>query len=177
MPGKVRNLATLGGPNKGVAEIPNCSEGLICEVINFIAKNLVYFDKVQDFLGPAGYFRDPTDLDKYLADSVFLPLTNNEKDDKSSDIKDRFSSLNGALLVMFSEDTVVYPKESEWFWELQSDYKTVKNVNETDFYLNDYIGLKELDEAGKVTYASFAGNHLQFTDEEIDNIVVPFLMS
>ena len=56
-------------------------------------------------------------MDKYLADSVFLPYLNNETGDdviKAAN-KARFSALNSAMLVMFSEDTVVYPKESEWF--------------------------------------------------------------
>jgi len=71
----------LGGPNRGVAAIPNCGDGgLMCDIVDFIADNLVYFDIVQDFFGPAGYFRDPRDLEKYLADSVFLPYTNNERD-------------------------------------------------------------------------------------------------
>jgi len=34
---------------------------------------------------------------------------------------------------MFSEDTMVYPKESEWFWELQAD-DTVKKLEETEFF-------------------------------------------
>lgn len=84
-----------------------------------------------------------------MEDSVFLPYVNNEKN-KTDSIKERFTALNGALFVMFSEDTMVFPKESEWFWELQADEKTVKPVNETDFYINDYIGLKQLTEAGKV---------------------------
>jgi hypothetical protein len=29
--------------------------------------------------------------------------------------KERFSALNAAMLVMFTEDTMVWPKESEWF--------------------------------------------------------------
>lgn len=114
----MRNLVTLGGPHRGVAAIPNCGDGgLMCDIVDFIADNLVYFDVVQDFFGPAGYFRDPRDLDKYLADSVFLPYTNNERD-VSVTINKRFSALNGAMLVMFDADTVVYPKESEWFWEM-----------------------------------------------------------
>jgi len=77
----VRNMVTLGGPHKGVAAIPNCGyAGVLCEMIDFVADNLVYFNIVQDFCGPAGYFRDPRDLDKYLADSVFLPYVNNEKE-------------------------------------------------------------------------------------------------
>jgi hypothetical protein len=34
---------------------------------------------------------------------------------------------------MFSEDTVVYPRESEWFWELEAD-GSVKKLEDTDFY-------------------------------------------
>ena len=163
MPGKVRNLATLGGPNKGVAAIPNCVSGVICVAINFVARNMVYFKAIQDFVGPAGYFRDPSDLQTYLADSVFLPYTNNEKN-KTDSIKQRFTSLNGVLLVMFSEDTMVFPKESEWFWELQADLKTVLPVNQTDFYVNDYIGLRQMEEQGKIQYVTFQGEHLQFTE-------------
>jgi len=43
----VRNMVTLGGPHRGVAAIPNCGEGgIFCEIIDFIADNLVYFDIV-----------------------------------------------------------------------------------------------------------------------------------
>lgn len=117
MPGKVRNMATLGGPNKGVGAIPQCWDGVICDVVNYIARKLVYLSIVQELCGPCGYFRDPSNMDTYLADSVFLPYANNEKD-QSATIKERFSALNGVLLGMFSEDTMVYPKESEWFYEL-----------------------------------------------------------
>lgn len=44
--GKVRNLVTLGGPNMGVAAIPGCFTGMFCNILNFIAKNLVYFKEV-----------------------------------------------------------------------------------------------------------------------------------
>jgi len=127
----------------------------MCDIIDFIADNLVYFDVVQNFFGPAGYFRDPRDLEKYLADSVFLPLTNNERD-YDANINKRFGELNGAMFVMFSEDTVVYPRESEWFWELQADGSILK-VEDTDFYKNDNIGLKTLMDAGKVIFEEFEG--------------------
>jgi len=127
----------------------------MCDIIDFIADNLVYFDIVQNFFGPAGYFRDPRDLEKYLADSVFLPFTNNERD-VDANINKRFGELNGAMFVMFSEDTVVYPRESEWFWELQADGSILK-VEDTDFYKNDNIGLRKLMEAGKVVFEEFEG--------------------
>ncbi len=84
--------------------------------------------------------------------------------------------MNGAMLVMFDADTVVYPKESEWFWEMEADGSVTK-VEDTDFYKNDNIGLKALNEAGKVQFLSFPGQHLTITDDQIDNIISPFLMS
>jgi len=171
----VRNMVTLGGPHKGVAATPGCSDGIFCDIINMIVDEFVYFKDIQEFIGPAGYFRDPTQLDRYLEDSVFLPYVNNEKD-KSATYESRFEKLNGAMLVMFSGDTVVFPKESEWFWELQAD-GTVTNVLDTDFYKSDYIGLKKLNEAGKVKFIEWPGEHLQFTMEQVDLVVVPFLMS
>lgn len=76
---------------------------------------------------------------------------------------------------MFTEDTVIYPKETAWFWQLQAD-GSILPVNGTDFYKNDYIGLRALQEAGKVQYESFEGNHLQFTEDQIKNVIVPFLL-
>jgi hypothetical protein len=48
-----------------------------------------------------------------------LPALNNEKTQGKgvfSQLKSqRFSDLNGALLIKFSEDTMIYPKETAWF--------------------------------------------------------------
>lgn len=163
--GKVRNLVTLGGPNMGVAAIPNCIDGFLCSVINFVAKQLVYFQIVQDWIGPAGYFRNPSDLSDYINYSVFLPYVNGEKQDNNTEaVYSRFSTLNAALFVMFNQDTIIYPKETAWFWQLQADGRILP-VNQTDFYKNDLIGFRTLDEAGKISFESFDGNHLQFNDD------------
>jgi len=42
MPGKVRNVLTMGGPHMGVDAIPGCFTGFTCDVLNFFARNLVY---------------------------------------------------------------------------------------------------------------------------------------
>jgi len=46
MPGTVRNMATFGGPHKGVASTPNCLSGPICDAINFVVRNMVYFKDI-----------------------------------------------------------------------------------------------------------------------------------
>lgn len=78
--------------------------------------------------------------------------------------------------MMFNEDTVVYPKESEWFQSYDENMNLLP-VEETDFYQNDYLGLKTLNEAGKITFSSVDGDHLQFSTDDIDNTIVPFLLS
>ena len=114
--GQARNLVTIGGPNMGVSATPHCFEGIICDMLNYIVDSLVYFSVIQDSVGPAGYFRDPRDIKNYLEYSVFLPYINNEKPETRDEvIRSKFSSLNGAMLIMFSNDTMIYPKETAWF--------------------------------------------------------------
>jgi palmitoyl-protein thioesterase len=42
MPGKVRNVLTIGGPHMGVDAIPGCFTGTMCKILNFFAKQIVY---------------------------------------------------------------------------------------------------------------------------------------
>ena len=78
------------------------------------------------------------------------------------------------MLVMFSEDHMVYPKESEWFQTLDSKGNLL-NLEDSDFYKQDYIGVKTLNEAGKIKFVSIKGDHLRFQESDIENTFVPFL--
>jgi len=85
MPGKVRNMVTLGGPHMGVDKVPNCLSGILCDIVNSVADALVYNPFVQKHLSPAGYFRNVKNLGEYERRSVFLPALNNEMDGSSFD--------------------------------------------------------------------------------------------
>ena len=76
-------------------------------------------------------------MERYISDSVFLPDLNNERGDDATklDAKNKFESLDAVMLVMFTEDTVVHPKESEWFQQLGEDNTTVQPLEESDFYI------------------------------------------
>ena len=177
--GKVRNLSSIGGPNMGVIDIPHCFSGALCKIVNSVARDFVYTGIVQNILGPAGYFRDTYHYDRYTERSVFLPHLNNEGSDSDADKaarKERFSSLNGLQLMMFTEDSMVYPKESEWFQELSPEGELTE-LTESDFYKNDLIGVKALNEANKIQFVSVEGDHLQFTTDDINNTIIPFLKS
>jgi palmitoyl-protein thioesterase len=176
MPGKVRNVVTLGGPHMGVAKVPHCYDGVMCEIVNLVADKLVYSSWAQDWIAPAGYFRDVNEYTEYEKKSVFLPALNNEHSSTAySDLrKDQFSSVNSVLLGMFSEDTMIYPKETAWFQGLDKNGK-VQPLEDSDFYKQDYIGLKALNETGKITWSEIKGDHLQFTTEYIKDTVIPHL--
>ena len=90
--------------------------------------------------------------------------------------KTNLVKLEKLVLIKFSEDTVVVPRGSEWF----SFYKLGQAnemllYNQTQLYLEDWIGLKTLDEAGKVDFLSCPGDHLQFSDEFFKEIVTKYL--
>jgi palmitoyl-protein thioesterase len=177
MKGKVRNMLTIGGPHMGVDAIPHCISGVFCGIINAVAKKFVYYSFAQDWIGPAGYFRDVNDFTTYQWNSVFLPAMNNEQSangDTAALRKERFSSLNSAMLIMFQKDTMIYPKETAWFQELDTHGK-VQQLNATDFYKNDNIGLRSLTEAGKVEYLALDGDHLQFSLADVKKTMIPFL--
>jgi palmitoyl-protein thioesterase len=83
------------------------------------------------------------------------------------------------MLVMFTEDSVVYPNQSEWFQTMAVDENGdyyLQTLEESEWYQDDAIGLRSLNEAGKVQFISIDGDHLQFSQSDIDNTFVPFLM-
>lgn len=175
--GKVRNLVTLAGPHMGVDSVPHCTSGWFCDFCNSIIKKLVYIPFIQNWVVPAGYFRDVNNMAEYLKRSVFLPKMNNELSHPGSysDFrKEKFTALNAAMFVKYASDSVLYPRETAWFQELDQNGKLLP-LNATDFYNKDYIGLRNLTESGKAHFLTFAGDHIQTTKEEIQDIIIPFL--
>lgn len=45
-------------------------------------------------------------------------------------------------------------------------------LNQTNFYNKDYIGLKTLNDAGKVHWETFYGDHLQLKSDDIKTKLV-----
>ncbi len=76
---------------------------------------------------------------------------------------------------MFSEDTMIFPKETAHFG-FYNENGDVISLNQTDLYNSDYIGLRELTEKNKTQFLTFEGNHLQFSREQIDEFIVPVLV-
>ena len=77
------------------------------------------------------------------------------------------ATLEALILVKAEADTEVFPNESEWFGHFaDGSLDTILPMRATSFYLDekDALGLRALDEAGRIFLKSTPGDHLQFTD-------------
>ncbi|KDO61330.1 hypothetical protein CISIN_1g024701mg [Citrus sinensis] len=151
----VKNFVSLGGPHAGTASVPLCG----------------------DHLAPSGYLKFPNDIPKYLEKCKFLPKLNNELPDKrNSTYKECFSSLQNLVLIMFKDDKVLIPKETAWFgYYPDGAFSPVLPPQKTKLYTEDWIGLKTLDDAGRVHFISVAGGHLKISKADMKKHIIPYL--
>ncbi|PWA58897.1 alpha/beta-Hydrolases superfamily protein [Artemisia annua] len=168
---QVKNLISLGGPHAGTASVPLCGSGIFCIIADALIKSEIYSDYIQEHLAPSGYLKLPNNMDAYLKHCSFLPKLNNEiPEERNSTYKERFSSLENLVLIMFEQDTVVIPKETAWFGYFPyGEFSPVLAPQQTKLYIEDWIGLKSLDEAGRVKYINVTGNHLGISETDIKN--------
>ncbi|XP_044481334.1 palmitoyl-protein thioesterase 1-like isoform X3 [Mangifera indica] len=173
----VKNFISVAGIHAATASIPFCGSGLLCILLDSLIKLEIYSNCVQEHLAPSGYLKIPTDISEYLKGCGFLPKLNNElADERNSTYKERFSSLENLVLIMFEQDKVLIPKETSWFgYYPDGSFDTILSAQETPLYIEDWIGLKTLDEAGKVKFINVSGNHLQISQSDMKTYIVPYL--
>jgi len=73
---------------------------------------------------------------------------------------------------------MVVPLQSEWFGFYKPGQAVqLYDLEDSDLYKNDTLGLQTLDSTGRLFKLSVNGDHLRFTDEWfIDNIINSFLI-
>ncbi|XP_024026854.1 palmitoyl-protein thioesterase 1 [Morus notabilis] len=174
----VKNFVSLAGPHAGTASVPLCGSSVFCIIADTLIKSEIYSDFIQDHLAPSGYLKLPNAIPDYLEHCKFLPKLNNEIPEKrNSTYKERFSSLQNLVLIMFEHDTVLIPKETSWFgYYPDGAYNPILPPQQTKLYIEDWIGLKALDEAGRVKYIAVPGNHLGISKSDMKKHVVPYLV-
>lgn len=173
----VKNFISLGGPHAGTASVPLCGSGIFCLIADVLIKAEIYSDYVQEHLAPSGYLKIPTDMSNYLEKCRLLPKLNNERpNERNATYKERFSSLKNLVLIMNEQDRVLIPRESSWFgYYPDGAFTPVLPPQQTTLYKEDWIGLRSLDEAGRVKYISVAGDHLGISKSDMKKYMVPYL--
>merc|ERR1712149_30253 len=109
----MKNLITFGGPHQGVYGIPGCFEPF-CDLIRRLLNEGAYTWLIQRLITQAQYWHDPLDEHLYQKESIFLADINQERGINQS-YRSNLLKLKNFVMVMFTEDTIVQPKESKWF--------------------------------------------------------------
>lgn len=174
----VRNFVSLAGPHAGIASVPLCGTGKFCIFVDRLIKSELYSKYVQAHLAPSGYLKLPNDISAYLNNCSFLPILNNEvPSEKSAIYKQRFTSLENLVLVMFENDTVLVPRETSWFgFYPDGAFAPALPSQQTKLYTEDWIGLQTLESEGKVKYIKVPGEHIEMSKEDIIKHVVPYVV-
>jgi len=94
---------------------------------------------------------------------------------KNLEYNNRIKNLEKMMLVMNNKDTIVIPKTTAWFEFYDQKGDNVVKLRESNFYINDFIGIRDLDEKGKIVFVSLPGRHTIFEDKDILNHFAPFL--
>ncbi|KAF9929370.1 hypothetical protein FBU30_001636 [Linnemannia zychae] len=174
----IHNLVTVGAQHGGVSDIPGCvnpNDGS-CKLMRSIARSGVYSGYVRDHIVQAQYFKDPKRIETYLDRNIFLPDINNELPLKNQEYRKRLMELNKLVMFLFMNDITVKPKETSWFG-FQDEDGNIIELEDQDQYKQDWLGLKTMDLAGKLSFEVMEGEHMQFSLEEFaEKITIPYLL-
>ena len=172
MKGQVAKYMSFDGPQMGIGSIPKFNCGKPCEFINNISAPICY--NLMDKIAPCGYVKYRYDQETYNKKNVFLKMLNNENEPKDMEIYKRITSLEKFKMIKSKQDTTITPKESSWFEFYDKEGKEIVPLEETEFYKQDFIGLRKLMEDGKVIKAEFREEHVLYSIVEYFEEIVPF---
>jgi len=176
---RMRNLITVGAQHQGVFGFPNCPGEInyYCNIVRDLLNYGVYTAAVQAFLVQAQYWHDPLHFDTYVEKSRFIAEINNEKAEKNASYAENLARLENFVMILHESDTMVEPRESEHFeFYLPGQADVIVPLRESPIYVEDRIGLRALDESGRLHFLSVPGDHLQFSRQWfIDEIIHVYL--
>ncbi|OKL63294.1 hypothetical protein UA08_01710 [Talaromyces atroroseus] len=173
---QVHNLVTMGSQHNGIFKFQSCdsSGDWVCRGAEALLRFGRWSDFVQSRLVPAQYFRDSNEYDSYLKHSNFLADINNEREEKNEAYKSNLLSLNRFGMFMFANDTVAVPKESAWFAEVNQLSGEITTLRERSLYTEDWLGLRALDEQGKLDFETIPGQHMELTDKLLTDVFTEY---
>lgn len=175
-----KNLISLGGQHQGIYGLPHCGslESKACDYLRMLLNFAAYNYWVQQELVQSTYWHDPLNESKYKLKSTFLSDINNEAEVNTTYV-DNLRRLEHFVLVKFEEDSIVQPRETEWFGFYEPGQSVhLITLEQSRLYSEDRLGLKKMNEEGKLIFLSTSGDHLRFSDQWfIENILKPYLLN
>jgi len=164
---KVHNFISWAGPHGGQYGVPEvntwCSDSTcpwLADLMSLISEGAWTETWMQDNFSFSTYWKDPFEYGEYLNVSSFLADINNEKPQKNSTYKQNIMSLNTILLVYSTAEDTVIPSTSPTFafYKIGQDTEVIPLQN-TDQYIQDWLGLQTLDKNKKLLIQSVPCGH------------------
>ncbi|KAI5795252.1 Alpha/Beta hydrolase protein [Geopyxis carbonaria] len=167
----VKTLVTFGSQHAGISEfVAECGAAdWPCRAARGLLARSHWQDWVQRRVVPAQYFRDPEDMEGYLEHSAWLADVNNERAVKNATYAKNLGTLERFVMYMFTQDQTVVPKESAWFSEVVGGKEVP--LREQKIYKEDWIGLRRLDEEGKLEFGEVEGEHMRFGEGVLEEVI------
>lgn len=167
----VANLVTFGSQHNGISEFKTCADtDWLCRGWDGLLKRFPWSSFVQSQVVPAQYYRNPEDLENYLAYSNFLADINNERDVKNPTYKANLKTLERFAMYMFRDDVTVIPKQSAWFDEMDGSSGKIIKLRDRRLYREDWLGLRWLDEARRLDFGVFDGKHMELREDVLIDV-------
>ncbi|XP_063382168.1 palmitoyl-protein thioesterase 1-like [Cydia fagiglandana] len=174
----IKNYISLGGPQQGISAMPHCIavSNRTCSAMQELLEFAAYHSITQNTLVAAAYWHDPLRENEYKKKSVFLADINNEQ--RINELyRSNLKKLQHFVMVKFENDSVVQPRESEWFgYYTPGQTKELQTLQESKIYLEDRLGLQEMDRAGKLVFLSHPKEHLQIDEAWTLKNIMPYLV-
>ncbi len=177
----VRTYISYGTPHQGVFGMPGTLDDHFKWLDNLEerAHHILYSWSFQKYISFAGYWHDTVHHDKYLKKACFLPYLNNEINHEYAELfKYNLCKLKNMVLVMSQYEQTIEPAISCHFGFYEKGSKSdLEEMGDTELYQKDTIGLKTLQESGRLHKRFAQCPHQNFPEDE-ENFVenaLPFL--
>lgn len=147
----------------------NWEQLLPCSIITALVSASIYHNGAQSTVMPAQYFKDPYQMDTYRLQNLWLQDLNNEMKEKNLSYKEGIKKLLLLNIFSFSDEDVVFPKESTNLgW---TDGEHVIPLRNLLMYEEDWIGLRFLDEQGRIRQTELLGKHLDIHESIVGEFI------
>uniref|UniRef100_U5ES24 palmitoyl-CoA hydrolase n=1 Tax=Corethrella appendiculata TaxID=1370023 RepID=U5ES24_9DIPT len=138
----------------------------------------LFYTYVGQHTSVGNYWNDPHHQDLYHQYSIFLPYVNNElQSSNSTQFRDSLLKLKKMILIGGPNDGVITPWESSHFGYFNENDEIVP-YKKREIYTEDRIGLKTLDEKGKlkiITVPNVPHYQWHLNIDVINKVILPYL--